>query len=195
VTIPWDSGDLLPRLALILSRGGIAIAPCDTMYGIIGIVPDSESRIRTVKERGEDKPFLQLISDVTWVRRVAGAEPPPALARHWPGPLTLIIPVVSAGPFTRNLRTVAVRVPDSAWLRDLIQRLDAPLYSTSVNRAGQDPLWKISEIRAAFECDVDLIVDGGNLGRNVPSTIVDASSRPFKVVRHGVLEMPDEDLA
>ena len=52
-----------PALVRILAGGGVAIAPGDTMYGLIGIAPDAEGRLRGVKGRGEDKPFLQLIAD------------------------------------------------------------------------------------------------------------------------------------
>ena len=52
-----------PALVRILKGGGVVIAPGDTMYGLIGIAPETEDRLRRVKGRGEDKPFLQLIAD------------------------------------------------------------------------------------------------------------------------------------
>jgi L-threonylcarbamoyladenylate synthase len=192
VIVPFDSRDLVSRLREVLLNGGTAIVPCDTMYGIIGVVPQSEARIRALKGRGEEKPFLQLVADSSWIRRISGFDVPPSLARHWPGPLTLVIPgnAVRSG----ECSTIALRVPDSAFLRELMLLLDRPVYSTSVNRAGKSPLWKISEISAEFGADVDIIVDAGDLAEGHPSTILDVTSRPFIILRQGALEIPPADL-
>ncbi len=189
-----DSPASLARLASVLRGSGVAVIPCDTIYGIVGAAPRTEGRIRAIKGRGEDKPFLQLIASASWTRRVCGLDAPPRLARHWPGPLTIVLPVVEAaggaGP-----ATVALRVPGAAWLRDMVAAIGEPLFSTSVNRAGSRPLWKIADIIREFEHDVDFVLDGGDLPGALPSTIVDATVRPFRVVRAGALAVAPEDLA
>ncbi len=187
MVLPAADAQAFPQLVRILSRGGIAIIPCDTIYGIVGIAPSSESAIRAVKGRGDDKPFLQLIAEASWVGRLSAVEAPPSLSRHWPGPLTIVLPALNGG-------TVALRVPDSAFLRRLLQALDQPLYSTSVNRSGEAPVNTVDEIMRGFEKDVDLVLDGGPLS-GLPSTLVDASARPFRVLRQGALRLPPEDLA
>jgi L-threonylcarbamoyladenylate synthase len=187
VIITAGAPELLQELSRFLRGGGVAIIPCDTMYGIVGTAPGSEDRILQVKGRGEDKPFLQLIPDASWVSRVSDFSIPAALAGHWPGPLTIVIPAYAS-------KTVALRVPDSPFLRDLISGLDRPIYSTSVNRAGNPPLWRIREIASEFERDVDLIVDAGDLPGSRPSTIVDATFRPFRVTRQGALEISPQEL-
>ncbi len=182
-----ESPDLIPLLSGLLGGNGIAIVPCDTMYGIIGAAPGSEESIRRIKGREEGKPFLQLISDISWVRKTAKFEVPSALVKHWPGPMTLIVPFPGHG-------NAAVRVPDSWFLRELIAALGAPLYSTSVNRAGKSPLWRIAEICREFEEEVDAIVDAGDLPDSTPSTIVDVTTRPFRIVRQGALKLDAEEL-
>jgi len=174
-------------LVAVLSRGGIAVAPGDTMYGLVGKAPETDAALRSVKGRGEDKPFLLLLRDASWLSRLTDAAVPPRLARHWPGPLTIILPSRQGG-------TVAVRVPDSPFLASLLEQVDAPLYSTSVNRAGQPPLTRIDAICAEFEADVDMVYDAGDAPPGPPSTLVDASVRPFRVARQGALEVPPEDL-
>jgi L-threonylcarbamoyladenylate synthase len=171
------------RAAEVLAGGGILIMPCDTIYGIVGVAPGSEARIRNLKGR-EEKSFLQLILDADWLPRFTEAKLPPWLAPYWPGPLTVIFPAGDG--------TVALRVPADPLLRQLLQQLDRPLYSTSVNSSGEPALWRIAEIRERFEPKVDLVVDAGDLADRVASTILDVTSHPFRVLRRGALELPAE---
>jgi len=90
---------------------------------------------------------------------------------------------------------VALRVPADPRLRSLLERLDRPLYSTSVNRSGQPALWRVADILGEFEAAVDLVVDAGDLPGRLPSTIVDVSRRPFRILRQGALSIPPEALA
>ena len=183
-----DNPDSFPRLVAILSRGGIAIAPGDTMYGLIGKAPETDGALRRVKGRGEDKPFLLLLRDAGWLPRLTDAAVPPRLARYWPGPLTLVLPARAGG-------TVAVRIPDSPFLARLLQQVNAPLYSTSVNRSGQQPFTGIDAICAEFQDEVDAIYDAGDAPAGPPSTLVDVSAKPFRVIRQGALVIPPEELA
>ena len=176
---------LTGRLADCLSAGGVVIMPCDTIYGIVGPAPASQDRIRELKGRGE-KSFLQLIAGPHWLPRFAVPAVPDRLSGYWPGPLTLIFPTGQG--------SVALRVPADPLLRLLLERLDGPLFSTSVNRSGQPALWRIADILGEFETGVDLVVDAGDLPGRLPSTIVDVSQRPFRVLRQGALSIPPEAL-
>src|SRR5208337_3280331 len=102
------------------------------------------------------------------------------LLKYWPGPLTLVFPAHEGG-------TVALRVPDFRFLKELLEAVGSPLYSTSVNRAGASPLHTVEEMRREFEGVVDLIYDSGDLPPGPPSTLVDVTSRPCKVLRPGAL--------
>jgi L-threonylcarbamoyladenylate synthase len=185
VKIGAGDPELAGRLAGLLAAGGVAIMPCDTIYGIVGLAPDSEARLRELKGRGE-KSFLQLIAGPDWLPRYGGLVLPEALASYWPGPLTLIFPVGQG--------SVALRVPADPRLRALLQRLERPLYSTSVNNSGQPSLWRIADILEQFEAAVDVVVDAGDLPGRLPSTIVDVSRRPYRILRQGALTLPPEAL-
>ena len=167
----------------ILSAGGIAIMPCDTIYGIVGRAPETEERIRAAKGRGESNPFLMLIENEQALERLSDAKLDRQVAALWPGPLTVVIQARAGG-------TIAVRVPSDRFLRRLIGRLGAPLYSTSVNRSGQSALGKLSEIVREFEKRVDVIVDGGDILGRAPSTLLDVTQRPFRILREGACKVP-----
>jgi len=188
VIVKADSPDAFPALVRVLASGGVAIAPGDTMYGLVGVAPETGERIRGIKGRGEDKPFLRLLPDPSWVGKFSALAPPAGLMKYWPGPLTLVFPAHEGG-------TVALRVPDSRFLRDLLEAVGRPLYSTSVNRAGAAPLQTVVEMRREFEDAVDLIYDAGDLPPGPASTLVDVTSRPCKVLRPGALLLSPADLA
>jgi L-threonylcarbamoyladenylate synthase len=173
------------RLLEVLAGGGVVIMPCDTIYGIVGVAPASGERIRALKGR-EQKAFLQLIASAEWLNRFSDLRLPPGLSALWPGALTLIVPARDCS------ETVALRVPDDPLLRELLQELDRPLYSTSVNRSGEPALWRIEEIAAAFESSIELLVDAGDLEGRLPSTILDVTASPFRLLRQGALDIPPE---
>jgi L-threonylcarbamoyladenylate synthase len=188
VVVTAGSPAAFRSLVEVLKAGGVAIAPGDTMYGLVGVVPDCEERIRSLKGREEDKPFLQLLPDPSWVAKYSPLPTPANLRRYWPGPLTLVFPTHAGG-------TVAFRVPDSRFLHDLLEGVGGPLYSSSVNRAGAAPLRTVEEMRREFESDVDLIYDAGDIPPGPPSTLVDLTTRPYRILREGALVIAEDDLS
>jgi L-threonylcarbamoyladenylate synthase len=178
-----NSADLTSKA---LREGRLAILPTDTIYGFSGIVPDSNALIVRAKGRDEGKPFIELISDPAELSRYAIDAIQPRLIALWPGAITIIVNVASGG-------TQAFRCPGDAWLREVIAAVGKPIYSTSVNRAGEPPLKTMAEIRESFG-DVDLIVDSGDFPNAVASTIVDATGSEYRIVRQGAVTIPPECL-
>ncbi len=166
----------------VLRRGEIVIVPCDTIYGILGAVPETEQRIRMIKGREEKKPFLQLIL-TEWITGLAADPVPDELLSLWPGPLTLVVRHTGGG-------TIAYRSPEDEFLRALLTGVGRPLYSTSVNRSGSEPMNDPDEIIREFIEDVPLIVDGGQLKERLPSTILDITRKPWTVLRQGACRVP-----
>ncbi len=165
-----------------LLSGAIAILPCDTIYGLCGCVPDAENRLRAIKGRDENRPFIVLISDVESVSRFSVQTIDPRLLALWPGPMTYIVRARGGG-------TVAIRLPASEFLREIMQS-SGPLYSTSVNRSGFPALSSIECIVREFSGAVELIVDAGDLPAAAPSTVVDLTLPVPTVVRHGAGRLP-----
>lgn len=179
-----DDPRLRERLLDLLEAGGVAVIPCDTIYGFVGRVPDTESRIREIKGRGETNPFLMLVGNAAQAASLSTVPLDEAVASLWPAPLTLVLPTQDS--------TVAVRVPNDPFLSEIISTLGVPIYSTSVNRSGKEPMWQIEEIVAEFEREVDLVVDKGDIPAGRPSTILDVSHRPYRILRQGLFRVPAE---
>ncbi|MBN2353464.1 MAG: L-threonylcarbamoyladenylate synthase [Spirochaetales bacterium] len=171
-------------VADIFRTGGVAVLPCDTIYGLVGPAPESEPRIRKIKGRGERSPFLMLIGDESWMSHYTDQPLPSPLAPFWPGELTLLFRARGSGG------AVAFRLPRDPWLRSVLSLTGRPLFSTSVNRSGEPHLWRIDEIVNRYEGEVDAIVTAGDLPEAAPSTILDLTAKPYKVVRQGKVVIP-----
>jgi len=184
MVIKKDDPGLLAALIPVLKKDDPVILPCDTIYGIVGAAPGAEEKIRALKGRGEHNPFLQLIAETAWLKEYSGQTVPKRLLAYWPGPLTLVVRRKD-GP-----GKVALRVPQDELLRQLLLALGKSVFSTSVNRSGQQFLRRIDEIVGAFLNKVAVIVDGGDLPDALPSTIVDVSDSPCRLVRQGSLVLP-----
>ncbi len=171
-----ENPETIPTLVEILKDGGTAILPCDTIYGLSAIYGAGESALKALKGRSETKPFL-VIATLEQAKELVGYIPQEIL-EAWPAPLTAVLPKKDGG-------TIAVRVPDDTFLQRVLSELGSPLYSTSVNISGEPALLDFPSIRNRFEIYVDIIVRGMEIQGTTPSTLVDATVRPFKVLRQG----------
>ena len=184
-------------VAECLKGGGIAILPTDTVYGFSGIVDLSstekiytaDSRIRAIKGRSETKPLIQLIAKPDDIRLFTDDAIPESVFSAWPGALTVIVSIKEHSPLKNSPATVAFRCPGDAWLREVIAKCGAPIYSTSVNRSGQPVLDAFSSIEKEFGKEVDLIVNDGDKKGALPSTIIAIESGCIKVLRQGSVRL------
>ena len=187
-----------------LRAGGIVIIPTDTVYGFSGIVDlaksaastklfETDAKIRAIKGRAESKPLIQLIARPEDIRLYTDDDIPPELLAKWPGALTIIVHVKENSPLAATAipdsRTIAFRCPGDAWLREIIARCGAPIFSTSVNRSGQPVLDSSSAIAAEFAGEVNLIIDDGDKKGALPSTLVTIENGQARVLRQGSVEI------
>lgn len=179
-----------------IKKGGVVVVPTDTVYGFSSIVDlknktsfCTQSLIQKIKGRGEDKPFIQLIAKPQDLAQYTEEILPPELLSLWPGPLTVIVKIKKDSPLAACAETVAFRCPGDQWLRSVIEKCGAPIYSTSVNRSGKAVLSNLEEIKEEFGKEVDLIVDDGDKKNAVPSTIVKLEDSKIVLVRNGALDV------
>ena len=181
-----------------LANGGLVAIPTETVYGL-GAAINNEvaiAKIFVVKGRPQNHPLIVHLADIDQLHQVAHDIHPDAIKlAHacWPGPLTLLLhrnENVSTS-ITGGRDTVAVRIPDNAFTRQLILDLGSPIAAPSANRFG-----KVSPTTAQHVCDdllndVDLIVDDGASSIGVESTIIDFSLSPPQLLRPGGIPIED----
>ncbi len=176
--------ELLQRSVETLRRGGVVLHPTETVYGFGCDALDAEAcgRVRRLKGYTGDRPLIWLVSGLAQAEhhaRVEGAARDLAL-RHWPGPLTLIVPALQGG-------TVGVRHSPHPVVNRLIEGLGNPMTSTSANRRGAVP--PVTADAASWWGDgPDVTLDAGPCPGPGGSTIVDCSGAEPVLVRRGELD-------
>jgi L-threonylcarbamoyladenylate synthase len=170
------SGGVLDELADVLRAGGVALLPTDTIYGLHAVASNQQAagRIRAMKGRGDDKPFVIIASSVEQLRSLSVVIPE-QLTGIWPAPLTAIL---ASGD-----STVAARIPDLEWLRSLLDRT-GPLVSTSANRSGEPPVVSPDLLAPDLQNELDALLDQGPR-EGKPSTIVDFTAAEPLLIREG----------
>lgn len=182
----------MQSIATLLSDGAVAIVPTDTVYGLVCCAdrPDAIARIYALKGRPRREPLILLIAAAAQMSEYAADLPPAAhklAAAAWPGPLTL---VVRAGPSVPPVilgggETVGLRVPDHPALLAILRRCGVAFASTSANRHGEPPPADAAAALAALVASPDFIVDAGPARHGAPSTVVDCTMTPPRVLRAG----------
>lgn len=165
------------RVGMMLREGAVGALPCDTIYGLSGIVGKaSADRLYEIKRRPQSKSFITLMT----LCQLEGSslEVPSELLGIWPAPLTAILRDRASG------ETVAVRVPDDDYIQR-VMAISGPIYSTSVNFSGEKSLLSFEDILPVFSSMVDFIVSDPSIHGGTASTLIDATVRPFKVLRQG----------
>ena len=195
---PAEIDGAVRRVTAHLEAGKVLAYPTETVYGFGGAADEAGvSALVSLKSRPPAKPFLLLISGSTMLAKLGLHLPPYAArlaARHWPGPLTLVLPGGERRVPAR-LRGpeggVAVRWTPHPGLLTLLRTYGEPLTSTSANRPGVPPATSAAEIVRQWHHEIArgllMVLDGGRLGDSPPSTVVDCTASRPRVIRPGAI--------
>ncbi|MGH7669793.1 MAG: L-threonylcarbamoyladenylate synthase [Gemmatimonadaceae bacterium] len=181
-----------------MERRRVLAYPTETVYGFGGAIDrESVNALIALKRRPPGKPFLLLVDGRETLARLDLHLPTYAanlVARHWPGPLTLVLPGGQrrVPPQLRGPEGgVAVRWTSHPALARLIRTHGDAITSTSANRPGVPPAMTAGEILAQWTEAVARgalrVLDGGRLAPSYPSTVVDCMGRHPRVIRPGAI--------
>ncbi len=191
----------IEQTADALINGRLIVFPTDTVYGV-GANPFDENgiaRLYAAKERPLHKGIPVLLASSEDAVQVAEKLSPFArqlMNEHWPGALTLIVPRRSDLPPNLSPNgTIAIRVPDSAAARAFISAAGGAVAATSANRSGEPPAQTAAMALAALAGRVTAVLDDGELhNTQPPSTIIDCTPLPPKILRQGSVIIDNEQL-
>jgi len=187
---------VITHAAKLIFEGGVIAFRTDTFYGL-GADPFNVSavaKVRALKGREENKPILLLLADASIVDRFIAdrsAAFDEVAKKFWPGPLTIIGRAVPELPveITAGTGTVGVRVPADVDVRELVRQCGGALTATSANPSGREPARSAKEVRDYFGDAIDLVIDGGEVKAIEPSTVLDVTTSPMKIIRKGAADL------
>lgn len=175
----------------VLEEAGVLVHPTATVYGLGGGTRSADAEVARLKDRSLDRPLLRIAHDAETFRRerpelrwTAGAE---RLARRfWPGALTLVLDDGTA-------EGLAIRVEAHPITRAVLRAWGRTLSSTSLNRSGEPPAARPSEVRAALAAFPRPRVrvgwlDAGELPGGPPSTLVSLRAKAPRLLRAGAVD-------
>ena len=195
------------KAALLLKEGAIGVIPTDTIYGICTSAFNKKSveKVYKLRKRNPQKPCIILISDINelklfevklknWQKNF--------LKKIWPSRISVVLPCKSKKFFYlhRGTKTLAFRLPKDKFILNIL-KISGPIIAPSCNWEGYEPAKTVNEAKKYFNNKVFYLKSRPTQTRHrvkeiksslakrklsaQPSTIIDLSSKNFKIIRQG----------
>ena len=197
-TVPADAAGIARAVELLLA-GEVVAVPTETVYGLAARAADAGAvaRIYAAKGRPSFNPLIVHVADAGQAATLVhvGAVAARLMAAHWPGPLTLVLPIRAdadiAAAVRAGLPTLAVRCPAHPVMQALIAAA-GPLAAPSANSSGRLSPTRASHVAASLGGRIPLILDGGPCSAGLESTILGIDGEAMILLREGAI--PSEAL-
>jgi len=175
-----------------IKRGQVIGVPTDTFYGL-GADPFNLAAVEAiyrVKGRPENRALPILVSSIEQATMLTRDPPDNFLKlaqKLWPGALTIIVQASHKVPLkvTANKGRVALRWPNARVACAIIEQVGSPITGTSANISGYPSCSNAHELVQQLGERLPLILDSGDTGSRVSSTIVNLEGEDWKIVRPG----------
>jgi L-threonylcarbamoyladenylate synthase len=184
--------------AQVIRGGGLVAFPTETVYGLgaNALMDESVLKIFKAKNRPADNPLIVHVANEDDIHILAERVPAKAkelIEKFWPGPLTLLMPRSELVPdaTTAGLATVAIRMPSHPVAYALISEADVPIAAPSANLAGRPSPTTAKHVLDDLSGRIDAVLDGGEVGFGVESTVLDLTTKPPTVLRPGPLTVEE----
>jgi len=194
--VPCAAAGIARAAELILAGLPVAV-PTETVYGLAADATDPEAvaRIYAAKGRPGFNPLIVHVPDLAAAERIGafGEAPRAAAVEHWPGALTLVVPLRPdaglAPQVTAGLPTIALRCPASPMMQDLLRACGKPLAAPSANASGGISPTSADHVLRSLGGRIPLILDGGPTLLGLESTIVAFDGDRPRLLRSGPVEI------
>src|SRR3982751_4261473 len=197
--LPFSDGSIAEAAQLILTGEPVAIAT-ETVYGLAADATNAEAvaHIYEAKGRPTFNPLIVHVSDLASAERIGAfsAEARELAHAHWPGPLTLVVPLRAdagiASIVTAGLPTVGIRVSSHSAMQALLRASRRPLAAPSANMSGSISPTRAEHVVKSLGGRIPLVIDAGPTDRGLESTIIAATGDSLRLLRRGPVEIDAE---
>jgi L-threonylcarbamoyladenylate synthase len=170
----------LSSAAAALAAGGLVLMPTETVYGLAADAANARAvaAVYEAKGRPSFNPLIAHVADLAMARRIARFDDraEALAARFWPGPLTLVLPVIDTEAVCdlarAGLDTVALRAPGHVVAHALIAALGRPVVAPSANRSGRPSPTTFADAVEETGAAAAVALDGGPCDIGLESTVV-----------------------
>ncbi|MDO8281546.1 MAG: L-threonylcarbamoyladenylate synthase [Thermodesulfovibrionia bacterium] len=175
-----------------LRKGGIVAYPTESYYAL-GVMASDEAALKKlyeIKMRPIQKALPVIVGSEDTLKTIVISIPEAArmlMEKFWPGPLTLIFEAKAGLPelLTAGLGKVAVRLPGEGFALSMAKAAGFPITATSANLSSMPPARYPDEVIKYFGHSIELMIDAGETPGGKPSTIVNVTVEPYKLLREG----------
>ncbi len=187
--------DIIEKLK---TPGAVVAIRTDTVYGLICNAFDklAVKKIYDIKKRDKRKPLSLFVKDIDEVKKYVSdenltIENISLMKKYWPGAITMIFKKKddTLNHLTNGMMGIGIRIPNDKDLLDIMKGVDFPLAETSCNISNEEPYIDYESIKNKFEGIVDMIVDGGKVENNVPSTVISLEANEMILIRQGEIKV------
>ncbi|HEY6047796.1 MAG TPA: L-threonylcarbamoyladenylate synthase [Sphingomicrobium sp.] len=197
--LPFSDDAIAEATRLILAGEPVAV-PTETVYGLAADATNAQAvaRIYAAKRRPSFNPLIVHVPDLASAEQFGrlGEEARALAIEHWPGPLTLVVPLrensAIASLVTAGLPTIGLRVPSHPAMQALLCATGRPLAAPSANASGAISPTRASHVLRSLRGRIPLIIDAGPTERGIESTIVAATGGPLRLLRRGPIDVAAE---
>ncbi len=183
-------------------RGGLVAFPTDTVYGVGADAgsPAAVARLFAAKRRPATRPLPVLIAGSPGLLDCCSDLPDAAVAlarEFWPGPLTIIVqrsPLICPEAVAGG-DTVGLRVPDLRLARQVLSAVSGPMAVTSANLSGEESTTSPAEVLRTLGPSLDVLIDASVPGSGMPSTVIDLTHSPPRLLRKGAITLEQLEAA
>ena len=187
-----DNQEIMQEAAALIRAGEVVSFPTETVYGLgaDGLNPEAVAKIFAAKGRPNDNPLILHIAkkeDIAQLTTCLNANAKKLMAHFWPGPLTLIVNKSAIVPdaVSAGLEAVAVRFPSNKFAQDFIRACGCPIAAPSANISGRPSPTNAQDVLEDMQGKIAGMLDGGNCGIGLESTVVDTTSAVPTILRPG----------
>ena len=183
---------VISEAAATIRTGGLVLYPTETVYGLGADACSDEAvaKVFAAKARPLEDPIPVAVNSLEMARQIAELTPIAELAfkKFLPGPLTVVAkakPNKISKLLTGGTENIGIRIPDHPVVLKLIKFVGGPITATSANLSGKSAPSTVREALEQLGKCVDAALDSGKCKLGTPSTVVDLSSGPLRVLREG----------
>jgi len=189
--------EVIDETLKVLKEGGLVVFPSDTVYGLLAdsTNPKAITKLLSFKDRPVGRAISVFMADKDMVNDYISLSQNGSnvVNNLLPGPFTIV--AKSRHQTDSRLEaengTLGIRIPDFPLILDLVKNFKKPITATSANLSGKGPVYSISALEKTLsktkKSFLNLVIDGGRLPKNRPSTVIDTTTGQLKTLRLGDL--------